>query len=406
MANSNNGETLKAIYVDNAATTAVSENALSAMLPFFRENFGNPSAIHNAGLEAKKALEAARTAVAKAIGAFSSEIYFTCGGTESDNWALRGICASKSKKGRHIISTEIEHKAVLNTLAALQEQDFQVTLLKPDGCGVIAPEALKNAIRPDTILISIMLANNVVGTIQPIERLAEIAKERQIIFHTDAVQAVGHIPIDVRKLSVDLLSLSAHNFHGPKGVGALYSKVPLVPAGYMTGGGQERGHRSGTEHVPGIVGLGAAIKEAAENMPAHTKYLVALRDRLIGEIAKIPQSRLTGHPTDRLPGHASFVFEGIEHSVYLINSLNEKGIYASSGSACSAASTDAPHVLTAMGLDTRLAHNSLRITLSADNTQDEIDRICRQISSIIPELRNRKTRKRTKEIVSSVFDNY
>jgi cysteine desulfurase len=387
---------MQQIYVDNAATTAVSEQTLSAMLPYFSKNFANPSAIHYLGLEAKKTLEASRGAVAKALGALSSEIYFTSGGTESNNWAVHGLAALKLKKGRHIISTEIEHKAILNPLNVLKDQGFQITLLKPDNNGQITPQQLENAIKNDTIFISIMTANNVVGTILPINELAKVANKHKIIFHTDSVQAIGHIPINVRSLGIDLLSLSAHKFHGPKGVGVLFSKVPLVPQAYFTGGGQERGHRSGTENIPGIVGLAAAIEEATRNLQENNQYLKFLRHKLIDNISQIPQAHLTGDPINRLPGHVSFVFEGLMHSVYLINELSDRGICASSGSACSASSTEAPHVLLSMGYESDLAHNALRITISKYNTESEIDYISEQLKTIIPELRRKNIRKRSR----------
>jgi cysteine desulfurase len=376
------------IYVDNSATTAVSEKAVSAMLPCFRENFGNPSSIHRCGQEAQKALEHSRRAVASAIGALNNEIFFTSGGTESDNWAIHGACELKSAKGKHIISTAIEHNAVLKTLEKLEKQGYEITLLEVDKHGQITPEQLKQAIRSDTILVSIMMANNVVGTLLPIKELCDAAHEKGIMFHTDAVQAVAHIPVNVRKLGVDLLSMSAHKFHGPKGIGALFAKAPSVLPPYMTGGGQEKGHRSGTENVPGIVGLAAAISEGVENLSENTQKIKANRDKLIEHVLTIPGAYLTGDPINRLPGLASFVFEGIEHSAFLINKLNESGICASSGSACSASSKEAPHVLIAMGYDTTMAHGTLRISLSEYNTEEEIDIIINKLPLIIAELRS------------------
>ncbi|MDR1985648.1 MAG: cysteine desulfurase [Treponema sp.] len=378
------------IYADNAATTPVSEKALAAMLPYFRERFGNPSAIYSYGQEAKKALEHSRGAVAKAIGALNNEIYFTSGGTESDNWAIHSVGALKSSKGKHIISTAIEHNAVLRTLETMQAQGYEITLLNPDKNGQIAAEALERAIRHDTILISIMTANNVVGTVLPIEALGAVARRHNIIFHTDAVQAAGHIPVTVRALSVDLLSLSAHKFHGPKGVGALFSKIPLTLPPYITGGGQEKGRRSGTENVPGIAGMAAALEEGAENVPHTAPYLRALRDKLMDRTLKIPGVYVTGDPVNRLPGHASFVFEGIRHSAHVITLLNEAGICASSGSACSASSTEAPHVLRAMGYDEEIARSALRISLSQYNTEQDIDRINEELPRIIREVRHKK----------------
>jgi cysteine desulfurase len=380
----------KRIYVDNSATTAVSERALAAMLPFFRENYGNPSAIYSYGQEAKKALEDSRRIVAKSIGALNNEIYFTSGGTESDNWAIHGVCGLKNKTGKHIISTAIEHNAVLRTLEKAREQGYEVTLLKPDKNGQISAAQLESAIRKDTILISVMMANNVVGTVLPIKELCEAAHRHGVIFHTDAVQAAAHIPVKVRDLGVDLLSISAHKFHGPKGAGVMFAKIPLVPAPYITGGGQEKGQRSGTENVPGIIGMAAAIEEGTENLRTNAQRITALRDRLIENTLKIPGAYLTGDPVNRLPGHASFVFEGIEQSAYIINMLNEEGICASSGSACSASSTEAPHVLGAMGYDDVISRSALRLSLSRYNTKEEIDAINNKLPLIIADLRGRK----------------
>jgi cysteine desulfurase len=378
------------IYVDNSATTAVSERALQAMLPYFRENFGNPSAIYSYGQEAKKALEDSRRIVAKAVGALNNEIYFTSGGTESDNWAIHSVCKLKSEAGKHIISTEIEHSAVLRTLEEMRGEGYEISLLRPDKNGQISAAQLENAIRKDTILISVMMANNVVGTVLPIKELCETAHKHHIIFHTDAVQAAAHIPINVRSLGVDLLSMSAHKFHGPKGVGALFVRVAVKPAAYISGGGQEKGYRSGTENVPGIAGMAAAIEEGTENLQNNARHLTALRDKLIEHTLKIPGTYLTGDPANRLPGHASFVFEGGKEGVHLINMLNDEGICASSGSACSASAIEAPHVLTAMGYDKEIAQSTLRISLSHYNTEKEIDTINRRLSLLIGELRRRK----------------
>jgi cysteine desulfurase len=377
----------KIIYVDNSATTAVSEKALSAMLPYFREHYGNPSSIHSRGQEAQKALENSRRMVASAIGAYNNEIFFTSCGTESDNWAIHSACELKRDKGRHIISTAIEHNAVLKTLEKLQKRGFVITLLEPDKYGQITAEQLKQNIRNDTILVSIMTANNVVGTILPIKELCDAARKNGIIFHTDAVQAVSHIPINVRALGVDLLSMSAHKFHGPKGVGALFSKLPLLPPPYLTGGGQEKGYRSGTENVPGIVGMAAAIKERTENLPENTEKITLNRNKLIENVLKIPGAYLTGDPANRLPGLASFIFEGIEQTAFIINKLNGYGICASSGSACSASSKEASHVLAAMGYDESISHGTLRISLSEYNTEEEIDTIIEKLPVIIAEIR-------------------
>jgi cysteine desulfurase len=379
------------IYVDNSATTAVSKKSLDAMLPYFSENFGNASAIYSYGQEAKRGLEDSRRIVAKSIGALNNEIYFTSGGTESDNWAIHGVCELKNKHGKHIIASAIEHNAVLRTLEKLEKQGYEITLLRPDKHGQISPEKLEGAIRNDTILVSIMMANNVVGTVLPIKELCDTAHKHGVIFHTDAVQATAHIPIDVRRLGVDLLSMSAHKFHGPKGVGALFVKLALKPAAYITGGGQEKGYRSGTENTAGIAGMAAAIEEGAEHLQENTEYLTALRNKLIEHTLKIPGAYLTGDSENRLPGHASFVFEGIEESVYIINALNDDGICASSGSACSASAKEASHVLAAMGYDEKISRSALRISLSHYNTEEEIGIINEKLSLIIAKLRQKKS---------------
>jgi cysteine desulfurase len=376
----------KRIYVDNSATTAVSEKALAAMLPYFREQFGNPSSIYSYGQEAKKALENSRTVVAKSIGAYNNEIYFTSGGTESDNWAIHSVCEIKKNKGKHIISSAIEHNAVLGTLKKLQSQGYDITLLQPNKEGQITPQQLTGALRDDTILVSIMTANNVVGTLLPIKELCHAAHKRGVLFHTDAVQAITHVPVDVRELGVDLLSMSAHKFHGPKGVGALFARIPLFLPPYLTGGGQEKGWRSGTENVPGIAGMAAAIEEGTAALPAAAHKTALLRATLIKNILKSPGAYLTGDPLLRLPGLASFVFESIEGAL-LIHKLDEAGICASPGSACSASSKEAPHVLSAMGYDADLGRSALRISLSAYNTEAEIDVILNELPLMVAELR-------------------
>ncbi|MDR2461188.1 MAG: cysteine desulfurase [Deltaproteobacteria bacterium] len=378
------------IYIDNSATTRVSDGAVKAMLPYFTEEFGNPSAIYSYGQDAKIAIDKARHTIAKAIGAMPTEIFFTSGGTESDNWAIHSVAEQKSKAGKHIISTAIEHNAVLKTLKKLEWLGFNVTLLTPDSKGQISPKDLEAAIRPDTILVSIMFANNVMGTILDIQTLAQIAHKHGVLFHTDAVQAAGHIPINVRKLDVDLLSLSGHKFHGPKGVGAIFAKIPRLPLPLITGGGQERGGRSGTENVPGIVGMAHALQECIESQKENSVYLRSLRDRLIEEFLKLEGAYLTGDPIARLPGHASFVFEGIKHSALLINKLNEVGICASSGSACSATSQEASHVLMAMGYSQEMALNSFRVSFSRYNTMQELPFIIEKTKLYIQELRNLK----------------
>jgi cysteine desulfurase len=357
------------------------------MKPYFCECFGNPSAIYSYGLEANKALEDSRRLVAKCLGALSSEIFFTSGGTESDNWAIDSTARQYRDKGRHIISTSVEHKAVLKTLEKLSHDGFDITYLQPDRSGMIAPEQLRQTIRDDTILISIMMANNVVGTVFDIKTMAEMAHQRGVPFHTDAVQGAAYLPINVRDLGVDLLSMSGHKFHGPKGSGVLFAKIPRVPNPLISGGGQEKGGRSGTENVPGIVGLAKALEETVTGF-SQTGRIKTLRDRLIDGILKIPGSFLTGHETERLPGHASFVFTGLKSSVHLVNVLNENGICASSGSACSVSSQEGSHVLKAMGYSDELAMAALRLSLSRFNTAEEIKTIIDLMPSLIKTLRN------------------
>lgn len=379
---------MKPIYLDHSATTPLSHRALEAMLPYFCEEFGNPSAIYSYGQEAHNVLEKCRNRMAKALGALSTEIFFTSGGTEGDNWILRGVARSRRDKGRHIISSEIEHNAVRRTLEQLEEDGYEVTYLKPNSYGHITPAQLEAAIRPDTILISIMLANNVVGTILDIPALTAIAKKHRILFHTDAVQAVGHIPLQVKKLGVDFLTLSAHKFGGPKGVGAVYCRLPLKPSSHMTGGGQEKTLRSGTENIPGIVGMITALEEALEGLESKAQRLSAMRDRLIRELTALDGLELTGDPANRLPGFASFVIRDIKHSVLLVGALNELGICVSSGSACSAASKEASHVLLALGYDKALASASLRLTLGDENTEEDVTRAITAIGEVILRLRS------------------
>jgi cysteine desulfurase len=374
------------VYADNAGTTALSKTALEAMMPYLTEFYGNPSSIYSLGRKSKTAIETARQKIAAAIGAKAEEIYFTGGGSEADNWAIRSVVEKMSKKGRHIISTAIEHHAVLHTLKALEKQGCEVTYLPVDSYGQISLDELKDAIRDDTILITIMMANNEIGTILPIAEVSKIAKERGILVHTDAVQAVGHIPVDVDELGVDMLSLAAHKFRGPKGIGALYVRNGLFLPAYLTGGGQEKGRRAGTENVAGIVGMAAALEEAIANMDENIKKVTAMRDRLIENLLKIQFSRLTGDPVNRLPGTASFVFECIEGES-LVLSLDAKGICASSGSACSSASLDPSHVLLAIGLPHEIAHGSLRLTINEDNTDEDIDYILAEVPPIIARLR-------------------
>jgi cysteine desulfurase len=376
------------IYLDNAATTAVDKRVLEAMLPYYSDIFGNPSSPYSYGQEAKKAIEEAREKVAKALGADSDEIYFTSGGSESDNWALKGVAYALKDKGNHIITTEIEHHAVLNTCRYLEKEGFKVTYLPVDEYGLVKPEDLKKAITDKTILVSIMFANNEIGTIEPIEELVKIAHEKNVYFHTDAVQAVGNIPIDVKKLDVDLLSLSAHKIYGPKGVGALYIKKGVKIHSFIQGGTQEKNRRAGTENVPGIVGLGEAIELITKNLDCHMNKLTFLRDKLInGILEKIPYVRLNGHPTKRLPGNVNVSFEFIDGESLILN-LDMAGICASSGSACTSGSLEPSHVLLAIGLSKELARGSLRLTIGKDNTEEDIDKVLEALPQIVKRLRS------------------
>ena len=376
----------RTVYADNAGTTAMSRTALDAMMPFMTDSFGNPSGIYSIGREAKRGLEAAREKVAKAIGADPREIYFTGGGTEADNWALKSTAEKLSKKGKHIITSAVEHHAISHTLDYLEKHGFEATYLPVDKYGLISLDDLKNAIKADTVLISIMAANNEIGTIMPIKEIGAIAHERGVLFHTDAVQAIGHIPINVTEMNIDMLSLAAHKFRGPKGVGALYVRKGVMLPPLIHGGGQERNHRSGTENVAGICGLAAALEEAVNNMEENMTRVSAMRDRLIGSLLKIPYSRLTGHPTNRLPGTASFVFECVEGEAMILT-LDGAGICASSGSACSSGSLDPSHVLMAIGLPHEVAHGSVRFSINECTTDEDIDYILKKVPPIIDRLR-------------------
>lgn len=379
---------MSTIYLDNAATTPVDKKVLEAMLPYYSDIFGNPSSLHSHGQEAKKAIEEAREKVAKALGADFDEIYFTSGGSESDNWALKGVAYALKEKGNHIITTEIEHHAVLHTCRYLEKEGFKVTYLPVDEYGLVKPEDLKKAITDKTILVSIMFANNEIGTIEPIEELVKIAHEKNVYFHTDAVQAVGNVPIDVKKLDVDLLSLSAHKIYGPKGVGALYIKKGVKIHSLIQGGTQERNRRAGTENVPGIVGLGEAIELITKNLDSHINKLKFLRDKLInGILEKIPYARLNGHPTKRLPGNVNVSFEFIDGESLILN-LDMAGICASSGSACTSGSLEPSHVLLAIGLSRELARGSLRLTIGKDNTEEDIDKVLEVLPQIVKRLRS------------------
>ncbi len=378
------------IYADHASTTALSPRALEAMLPYFTQGYGNPSSLYAFGQQAKSDLEGARAGVARCLNAKPEEIYFTSGGTEADNWALRGAAEWMALKGRktgHIITTAIEHHAILHTAQYLEKQGYAVTYLPVDGEGRVDPGAVEAAIRADTILISVMAANNEIGTIQPIREIGAIARARNILFHTDAVQAAGHIPVDVEAWNVDLLSLSGHKFGGPKGVGVLYMRKPLRLPPLIHGGGQEKGRRSGTENVPGAVGLAAALTEAVERLPAEAARLAGLRDKLLEGLSALPYTRVTGSRRERLPGTASFVFEGVEGEALLLH-LDARGICASSGSACSSASLDPSHVLLAIGLPHAIAHGSLRLSLGPDNTEEDVARILEEVPAVVEYLRN------------------
>lgn len=374
-------------YFDHAATTRLHPEVLQSMLPYLNENYGNASSIYAIGQYAKKAVEDAREKVAKAIGAEPMEIYFTGCGSESDNTALKGIAEAHKDKGNHIITSKIEHPAILETCKTLEKQGFEVTYLDVDDEGIIDLEQLENAITDRTILISIMFANNEIGTIQPIPEIGEIANKHKVLFHTDAVQAVGNIAIDVKAMHIDLLSLSAHKFYGPKGVGALYVKKGVKFHKFMDGGHQERNKRAGTENVPGIVGLGKAIEMAYENLEQNNQHLLALRDYYITKVQeKIPYVKLNGHPTKRLPGNANISFRFIEGESLLLN-LDLKGICASSGSACTSGSLDPSHVLLAIGLSHEIAHGSLRISFGIDNTKEEVEYLIDALVDIVHTIR-------------------
>ena len=377
----------KLIYLDNAATTQVYPEVLDAMLPYFTEYYGNPSAIYSFAGESKKAVDEARTNVAALINARTEDIYFTGGGSESDNWALKATAEAYESKGKHIITSRIEHHAILHTCAYLEQKGYEVTYLDVDEDGKISLEELEKAIRPDTILISIMSANNEIGTIQPIKEIGKIAHDHGVLFHTDAVQAFGHIPIDVEEMNIDMLSASGHKINGPKGIGVMYIRKGVKIRSFIHGGAQERKRRAGTHNVPGIVGIGTAAKLAKENMEERSAKEIALRDHLIERVLKeIPYTRLNGHRTDRLPNNANFCFRFIEGESMLIL-LDQAGICGSSGSACTSGSLDPSHVLLAIGLPHEIAHGSLRLTLSEKNTMEEIDYTVDELKKIIERLR-------------------
>ena len=375
------------IYMDHSATTPVKKEVLEAMLPYFCEKFGNPSSVYSLGRESKKAIEEAREKTAKALGANPSEIFFTSGGSEADNWAIKGVAYANKVKGNHIITSCIEHHAILNSCKYLENDGFEVTYLPVDSEGLISLEDLKNSIRPETILVSIMFANNEVGTIQPISEIGQITREKGICFHTDAVQAIGNVKIDVEDLNIDMLSLSAHKFYGPKGVGALYIKKNVKISSFIQGGGQERGRRATTENVSGIVGLGKAIEIASNNLESYNAKLIKFRKILMdGIMERVPFVKLNGHPEKRLPGNANFSFEFIEGESLLLM-LDMKGIAGSSGSACSSGSLDPSHVLLGIGLTHEIAHGSLRLTLGEENTEEDVRYVVETIPPIVQRLR-------------------
>ena len=377
----------KLIYLDNAATTKMAPEAVEAMMPYFTEAYGNPSAIYSIGAKNKEVITQQREIIADMLGAKANEIYFTAGGSEADNWALKATFEAYGKKGSHIITTKIEHHAILHTAEYLERQGAEVTYLDVDENGMVSLEELEAAIRPDTILISVMFANNEIGTIEPIKEIGAIAKKHGVLFHTDAVQAFGQVPINVDECNIDMLSASGHKLNGPKGIGFLYIRKGVKILSLIHGGAQERRRRAGTENVPGIVGLGAAAKRAKATMDERAKYESELRDYLIERVlAEIPYARLNGHPTKRLPNNANFAFEFIEGESMLIL-LDMAGICASSGSACTSGSLDPSHVLLAIGLPHEKAHGSLRLTLSEETTKEEIDFVVDKLKEIIERLR-------------------
>ena len=376
------------VYADNAATTKMSQTAIHAMLPYMERVHGNPSSLHSVGQEAAEALQSARETIAQCLGASPNEITFTSGGSEADNQALLSAAWLGLRKGKkHIISTAFEHHAILHTLKKLEKEGFEVQLLDVGPLGNITAQQVADAIRPDTCLVTTMYANNEIGSILPIAEIGAVCREKGVLFHTDAVQAAGHLPIDVKAQNIDMLSLSAHKFHGPKGIGVLYARRGVPLTSLIEGGAQERGKRAGTENIPAIMGMAAALKEACEHMEANAAHVTHLRDRLIEGLSQIPHSALNGDPVNRLPGNVSFCFEGIEGESLLLL-LDSKGICASSGSACTSGSLDPSHVLLAIGRPHEVAHGSLRLSLSEWNTDEEIDHILAEVPWVVEYLRN------------------
>lgn len=378
----------KLIYLDNAATTKTSEEVVAAMLPYFTEYYGNPSSVYEFASESKKAVSNARRTIAETLGAQENEIYFTAGGSEADNWALKATAEAYQSKGKHIITTKIEHHAILHTAEYLEKRGFEITYIGVDENGVVKVDELEKAIRPDTILISVMFANNEIGTIQPIKEIGEIAKKHGVLFHTDAVQAYGQLPINVDELHIDMLSSSGHKLNGPKGIGFLYIRKGVKIRSFVHGGAQERKRRAGTENVPGIVGYGKAAEIAAKTMKERTAKEIELRDHLIDRVlAEVPYTRLNGHRTNRLPNNANFSFQFVEGESLLIL-LDNNGICASSGSACTSGSLDPSHVLLAIGLPHEIAHGSLRLTLSEETTKEDLDFTVDKLKEIVQNLRS------------------
>lgn len=376
------------VYADNAATTCVSKTALDAMMPYLTEQYGNPSSLYAFAQNSKEALENARKTVADIIGAQPKEIYFTSGGSEADNQAIVSMAKVGALKGKkHLISTKFEHHAVLHTLKKLEKEGFEVTLLDVHEDGVVRLEDLEAAVREDTALVTIMFANNEIGTVQPIKEIGEFCRARKIPFHTDAVQAAGHMPINVQKMNIDLLSMSGHKFHAPKGVGVLYAKTGMPLFNIIEGGAQERGKRAGTENIPGIVALAAALKESVDNMEANTAKIIPMRDKLFAELSKIPHSKINGSLEHHVPGTVNMCFEGIEGESLLLL-LDAKGVCASSGSACTSGSLDPSHVLLSLGLPHEVAHGSLRLSIGEYNTMEEIDHIIKVVPEVVSYLRD------------------
>ncbi len=377
------------VYMDHAATTSMKPDVAESMIPFLKEYFGNPSSLYSIGREGKEAIETAREQLAKALGAKPEEIYFTSGGTESDNWAIKGAAFSRQKKGKHIITTSIEHHAVFYPCEYLERQGFDVTYLPVDRYGLVDPAEVEAALKEDTILISVMYANNEIGTIEPIQEIGKVAKEHDVLFHTDAVQVIGAVPLDMKQKhkDVDMLSLSSHKFYGPKGIGALFLKEGTQIDNFMHGGGQERGKRAGTENVAGIVGMGKAIELATANIEEHNEIIIKMRDRLLSGVLEIPNCRLNGHTEKRLPGNLNFSFEYMEGESLLLM-LDQMGICSSTGSACSSGSLETSHVLRAIGLPPEIAQGSLRLTLGDANSKEDIDYVLDVLPETVGKLRN------------------